>query len=318
MSIFRDFFVKEKPVFTGITRGIGGFGFGGGGGGAGGGGQQATGGNQEAIIPGNGYVYHTFTSTGPGTFTVTSGFLTSVDVFMVGGGGRGITGGGGAGAIIYKTNEPVSAQAYTVSIGAGGLPFPAPFNGPAGPYPVGEGGNSTAFGYTAAGGGHGGVHNQNGYPGDPGGSGGAGAPRNGGGVGGAGTGSGDPYPGSGPLVSPNNGWGNDGGAAHVGNPGGYGGGGGGAGGAGSNSASGPGGAGLAYPDFAGPLIGVPSLPGTYAVGGPKNGSQGVPAGTYPTAQLLNNSGNGGGHNTSGQPEPTYNGSSGIVIIRYSG
>ena len=30
MSIFRDFFVKEKPVFTGITRGIGGFGFGGG------------------------------------------------------------------------------------------------------------------------------------------------------------------------------------------------------------------------------------------------------------------------------------------------
>ena len=28
MSIFRDFFVKEKPVFTGITRGVGGFGFG--------------------------------------------------------------------------------------------------------------------------------------------------------------------------------------------------------------------------------------------------------------------------------------------------
>ena len=30
MSIFRNFFVKEKPVFTGITRGLGGFGFGGG------------------------------------------------------------------------------------------------------------------------------------------------------------------------------------------------------------------------------------------------------------------------------------------------
>ena len=29
MSIFRDFFVKEKPVFTGIARGAGGFGFGG-------------------------------------------------------------------------------------------------------------------------------------------------------------------------------------------------------------------------------------------------------------------------------------------------
>ena len=33
MSIFRDFFVKEKPVFTGITRGVGGFGVGGGSGG---------------------------------------------------------------------------------------------------------------------------------------------------------------------------------------------------------------------------------------------------------------------------------------------
>ena len=30
MSIFRDFFVKEKPIFTGIARGMGGFGFGGG------------------------------------------------------------------------------------------------------------------------------------------------------------------------------------------------------------------------------------------------------------------------------------------------
>ena len=28
-NIFREFFVKEKPVFTGITRGVGGFGFGG-------------------------------------------------------------------------------------------------------------------------------------------------------------------------------------------------------------------------------------------------------------------------------------------------
>jgi len=32
MSIFKDFFVKEKPVFTGIARGVGGFSFGGGGG----------------------------------------------------------------------------------------------------------------------------------------------------------------------------------------------------------------------------------------------------------------------------------------------
>ena len=37
MGIFRDFFVKEKPVFTGITRGIGGFGFGAGAGASSGG-----------------------------------------------------------------------------------------------------------------------------------------------------------------------------------------------------------------------------------------------------------------------------------------
>jgi len=35
MSIFKDFFVKEKPVFTGITRGVGGFGFGASGGSSG-------------------------------------------------------------------------------------------------------------------------------------------------------------------------------------------------------------------------------------------------------------------------------------------
>ena len=58
------------------------------------------------------------------------------------------------------------------------------------------------------------------------------------------------------------------------NPGGYGGGGGGAGGAGASNVHGQGGAGLAYPDFTGPLIGVPGLPGTYAAGGPKSGTEG--------------------------------------------
>ena len=36
MSIFKEFFKKEKPVFTGISRGVGGFGFGSGGGAGGG------------------------------------------------------------------------------------------------------------------------------------------------------------------------------------------------------------------------------------------------------------------------------------------
>ncbi len=306
---------KEKPFlgyagFGGASSGLAGASVGGG--------QQATGGNQEAIIPGNGYVYHTFTSTGPGTFTVTSPNLSSVDILMIGGGGRAVNGGGGAGALIYKTNVPVSAQAYTVTIGAGGGPVSAPFNGPAGPYPPGEGGPSTALGYTAAGGGHGGVHNQNGMHGDPGGSGGGGAPRNGGGTAGnPGTGSGDSG-GTNGSVSPNNGWGNNGGQAHASNPGGYGGGGGGAGGNGSNNAQGAAGAGLAYPEFAGPLLNVPSLPGTYAAGGPKTGQEGTPgSGYWPTNQKIDGTGNGGGHNTSGQPDGSYNGSSGIVIIRYA-
>ena len=65
MSIFRDFFVKEKPVFTGITRGIGGFGFGAGGGGGGAGATfSASGGNQvDGLEPGNGYKYHTFSTS---------------------------------------------------------------------------------------------------------------------------------------------------------------------------------------------------------------------------------------------------------------
>ena len=64
MSIFRDFFVKEKPVFTGIARGVGGFGFGsGGGGGSSDLANAATGGTR--VAPGNGYAYHFFTSDTP-------------------------------------------------------------------------------------------------------------------------------------------------------------------------------------------------------------------------------------------------------------
>jgi len=277
----------------------------------------ASGGNVDYLAPGNGYRYHTFTS--PGTFTVNSPSLTSVEIFMIGGGGGAATGGGGAGALIYRTSVPVTVTSYPITIGSGGANTdPAiSFSGPAGPYPAMEGGPSTAFGFTASGGGHGGVHTQNGMNGDPGGSGGGGAPRNGGGPGSPGTASGAAggTPGS---QSPPAGWGNPGGSSYVPNPGAYGGGGGGAGGGGSSGPEGAGGGGLAYPAFAGPLIGVPSLPGTYAVGGPKTATDGTPgAGFYPTAQLLNNSGNGGGHNAGGL-NPTYYGSPGMVVVRYPG
>ena len=86
---------KEKPVFTGISRGLGGFGFGnvvaGGGGGGG----------VEHLIPDNiasggvievtgGLIRHVFVS--PGTFTIGPEHPGTVSYLVVGGGG----GGGGA------------------------------------------------------------------------------------------------------------------------------------------------------------------------------------------------------------------------------
>ena len=61
MSIFRDFFVKEKPVFTGIARGVGGFGFGGGGV-SGPAPISVTGGNSVDTGSRSGYNLHIFTS----------------------------------------------------------------------------------------------------------------------------------------------------------------------------------------------------------------------------------------------------------------
>ena len=89
MSIFRDFFVKEKPVFTGITRGLGGFGFGGGAGdsspGAPG---TATGGTTTT---GGSYNYHVYLTSTPAptrNFTV-SGASMTVDYLVIAGGGSG-------------------------------------------------------------------------------------------------------------------------------------------------------------------------------------------------------------------------------------
>ena len=60
MSIFRDFFVKEKPVFTGITRGIGGFGFGAAGGASGSGVAFISASGGTETTDGN-YKIHSFT-----------------------------------------------------------------------------------------------------------------------------------------------------------------------------------------------------------------------------------------------------------------
>src|SRR5210317_666931 len=68
------------------------------------------------------YRVHTFTSSGTWTVNET---LTGVDWLVVAGGGGGggggaAGGGGGAGGMIEQTGQTVSAQSYTVTVGAGG------------------------------------------------------------------------------------------------------------------------------------------------------------------------------------------------------
>lgn len=121
----------------------------------------ATGGSESTV---NGFKYHTFTSSG--TLNVTSG--GKITVMMVGGGGGGGStaagGGGGAGAYVYKTNYSITAQNYSIVIGDGGAG--AAETNAGSPYGsdgvvrfASNGGNTTAFGLTALGGGCGGSNN---------------------------------------------------------------------------------------------------------------------------------------------------------------
>lgn len=105
------------------------------------------------------YKVHTFTTTGSNSFTVSSVTGTpTADILLVGGGGAGggVTttagagGGGGGGAVVNQTGISVTAQTYTISVGAGGTGVSAA-NG-------GAGTQSTGLGYTAAGGGAGTVN----------------------------------------------------------------------------------------------------------------------------------------------------------------
>jgi len=117
-NIFRDFLVKQKPIFTGIARGVGGFGFGGGGSVF-----EASGGT---VTTSGDYTYHTFTA--PGTFTVVGSGPVEMAVIGGGGGGggadgsngpdKGKPGGSGGGAIVRVL---VTEGDYTITIGGGGL-----------------------------------------------------------------------------------------------------------------------------------------------------------------------------------------------------
>lgn len=297
---------------------------------------DATGGNVNGLEPGNNYAYHTFTSTGPGTFTVNSvspshpGFI---DVLVVAGGGGGAgtaapvgngSGGGGAGGIVRHTSYTISSGLTIplyVGVGATGGQASSGINGT----------DSTFGGLTAKGGGGGGYF---GNAGSPGGSGGGG-----GGYGGnysnalaTGTQPSQTHP-----TAPS-GWinyGSPGGAPLSPNPGDASGGGGAAEAGGSHNDSanasptslGFGGNGIQFSEFNGPLIGVPALapfngyygggggaenyPGNTPFGGGEGGGGESPA-PYDGAQYTG----GGGAAGSNGPVASGAGGSGIIVVRY--
>ncbi len=63
--------------------------------------------------PGDGYKYHTFTSSG--TLAISGGSLTC-DVLVVGGGGGGSNAGGGGGGVLHQTNQSISQGTYAVTV----------------------------------------------------------------------------------------------------------------------------------------------------------------------------------------------------------
>jgi len=318
MSIFRDFFVKEKPVFTGITRGIGGFGFGASAGG-GGAGEPFSASGGTVTTPGNGYTYHTYSSTGPDTFVVNSGSNDIELLVVAGGGGAGDyrCSGAGAGGLIYYGPQPTTSTAgasfpvttgtYNIQVGAGG---------PGGPSNTSTDGTPSYFGPVVA---TGGGAARLGPAGNPGGSGGGwgvdSAPQ--------------PYTTAGSGV-PGQGF-PGGGTGSVGGGGNTGGGGGAGerGGDGSGSTGGDGGDGLQFPAFTGPLIGLPALNplnGYFAGGGagaagPSNfgfvgGTGGAGGGGTGNQAGVTNSGGGA---ASGYPQTATTpraGGPGIVVVRY--
>ena len=106
------------------------------------------------------YVVHTFTSSG--TFTAHDNIAVEYLVVAGGGGGGGQNCGGGGGGGMLTGSTNLTANSYSIVIGAGGTA-----GGPNDP--GGDGGDSSAFDITATGGGGGG---DNGAKGRTGGSGG--------------------------------------------------------------------------------------------------------------------------------------------------
>jgi len=286
-------------------------------------GMQATGGTETTITDGGiNYKVHSFTTSG--LTTANANFVVStggdVDVLIVAGGGGGgswVGGGGGAGGIVYRTNLAVAAGTYPIVIGGGGIGGlnPGSYNAP---FPrTANGGNSSAFGLTALGGGAATSWSAQGANGGSGGGAAAGAPTTLLGLqpssasGGFGTNGG-----------PTNGFGGP--PPHTAS------GGGGAGEAGeaiqSNNVSGRGGNGLAFSIRTGSAVtyggggggGVHDPGGTPRNGGTGGGGNGIAASTGKAPNGTDGLGGGGGGNgrNGGERSEGGDGGCGIVVIRY--
>jgi hypothetical protein len=266
------------------------------------------------VTTAGGFTYHTFFSSG--MFTPTAN-ITGAEVLVVAGGGGsadGVSGGAGAGGLVYASSQSyTSGVNYAALVGAGG-------SGTAAFGAAGFKGTNSVFsnGTVAIGGGGGASYNINGAAGGSGGGGGAS-----GGTGGAGTA----------------GQGNAGGSSNSG----YGGGGGGAGAAGTNGNSGgitrggDGGDGLStYSAWGLATATGHNLNGVvwYAGGGGGSAWNGVSAANIGGYGGSGGGGEGGGDGSSssgkatpglpftgggagGQNSSGLNGGSGVIIVRYT-
>ena len=289
------------PLFTGLARNLGGFGFG----------KisvssqpssfSATGGNQ-VLTPGNGYKYHTFTTSGSFIVSYSAGpGFSEFEVLMVAGGGAAgpnYNSGAGGGGVVYHQQFPVTATTYPVSVGGGGAPPNAP-------------GSDTVFGGMTAKGGGGGTSF-------------AGALGKPGGSGGGAEGTETNPAGSGIQPSQNAPFAPNPNFFQYGNPGGTGttggaysaAGGGGAGGAGAPAgpgpgAGGPGGPGIPITGFEYPIVGLTPL--TPQANSPTNNHYGAGGGGW--GYSVQNGGlrptGGGGRGGTGAPSTEQDGLDGV-------
>ena len=246
----------------------------------------ATGGTESAS---GSYRIHTFTTaTTPKTFTVnTSG---NVEVLVVAGGGGGDGGGGGGGGLLYNASFAVSAQAYTLTVGAGGA-------APSGSNNTATSGADSVFASLTATGGGAGRYSVNALAGGSGG----GGPSSASGSGGTGISGQGKAGGSGVLY----GGGGGGGAAAAGS-------------SGSSGVGGTGGTGLLYS-----ISGTPAYYSGGGGGGYSSGGTGGAGGSGGGGSGASGSAGSGTANTGGGGGGVYNsypagaGGSGIVIVRYS-